>query len=256
MRDLRGRAVLVTGASSGIGAATAREMAAWGCRVVVLARRAERLAEVVRDVEALGGEAHAIACDVIDADSVDAAVEQSVELLGGLDVVVNNAGVMYLGRADEAPRSEWDEMVSVNVTGVLNVVHAVLPHLRTAAATNAAGVADLVNISSVGGRRASAGTAVYNATKFAVSGLSEALRQELARQHVRVSSIEPGMVVTEVLERSRPGALDSILEEFDRAPGDIDRLGADDVAEVIAFVVGRPRHVAIADVLLRPTEQM
>jgi NADP-dependent 3-hydroxy acid dehydrogenase YdfG len=256
MQDLAETTALITGASSGIGAATASVLARRGCTVVAVARRSDRLGRVVSAITASGGKALAMTCDVADADEVEDVVFRAAEHLGRLDILVNNAGVMYLGRADEAPRSEWDEMVQVNVSGLLNVTHAALPYLLHAASHGPRRVADLVNVSSVGGRRASAGTAVYNATKFAVSGLSEALRQEFGRRHLRVSSIEPGMVATEVMERSRPGALEAVLEEFGRDPGEVERLRASDVADTIAFVVGRPRHVAIADVLLRPTEQL
>ncbi len=256
METLTGTTALVTGASSGIGAATAIALAERGCRVAAIARRADRLDEVVEAIRAAGGAATAIECDVADSDAAANAVATAVDTYGGLDVVVNNAGVMYLGPVRSAPLTEWHEMVQVNVTGVLNITHAALPHLVRAAEHGPRAVADLVNVSSVGGRRASAGTAVYNATKFAVSGLTEAMRQELSGHHVRVAAIEPGMVTTEVLDRSRPGALEEVLERFGRAPGDIERLTAHDVARSIVHVVSSPRHVAIAEVLLRPTEQL
>jgi len=253
---LEGSIALVTGASSGIGAATALALARAGASVALVARRVDRIEELRASIEDEGGEALACAADVADAHDASRVVDAVVEHCGRLDILVNNAGLMYLGPVEEAPLSEWHEMVDVNITGLLNVTHAALPHLLAAARTNRRGVADLVNVSSVGGRRASAGTAVYNATKFAVGAFTEALRQEVTKQHVRVAAIEPGMVATEVLDRSRPGALDAVLERFGREPGEVERLTADDVADAIAYMVTRPRHVAISELMMRPTEQV
>jgi NADP-dependent 3-hydroxy acid dehydrogenase YdfG len=249
---LEGTVALVTGASSGIGAATARALAGHGAAVAVAARRTDRLAALVAAIAADGGRALAIEADVTDREQAIAAVERTVSELGRLDTLVNNAGVMLLGPILDAPAEEWDRMVALNVNGLLHVAHAALPHLLRAADDGARRVADLVNVSSVAGRRASAGSGVYNATKFAVGAFTESLRQEVTQRHVRVSVIEPGAVDTELRMHLRDG----VREQNERMYADIDRLAADDVADAIGYVVTRARHVAINEVLIRPTEQV
>jgi NADP-dependent 3-hydroxy acid dehydrogenase YdfG len=249
---LDGTAALVTGASSGIGEATARALAGHGAAVAVAARRRDRLDQLVAAIEADGGRAVAIETDVTDRLQAIGAVERTVAELGRLDIVINNAGVMLLGPVLDAPIEEWDRMVALNVNGLLYVAHAAIPHLLRAAEDGPRSVADLVNVSSVAGRRATSGSGVYNATKFAVNAFTEALRQEVTERHVRVSVIEPGAVETELSSHNRPEVLDSIKHTF----AGIDRLQADDVADAIAYVVTRPWHVAINEVLIRPTEQV
>ena len=182
---------LVTGASSGIGEATAKRLAAEGAAVAVAARRVDRLEQLVAEIEAAGGRALAIESDVTDRGQAEALVERTVDELGRLDTVVNNAGVMLLGPALEAPIEEWERMVDLNLKGLLYVAKAALPHLLKFADDGPRQVADLVNISSVAGRRPRSGSAVYNATKFGVGAFSEALRQEVTERHVRVSLVEP-----------------------------------------------------------------
>jgi NADP-dependent 3-hydroxy acid dehydrogenase YdfG len=249
---LDGTAALVTGASSGIGEATARALAGHGAAIAVAARRRDRLDELVAAIEADGGRAVAIETDVTDRQQAIGAVERTVGELGRLDIVINNAGVMLLGPVLDAPIEEWDRMVALNVNGLLYVAHAAIPHLLRAAEDGPRSVADLVNVSSVAGRRATSGSGVYNATKFAVNAFTEALRQEVAERRVRVSVIEPGAVETELSSHNRPEVLESIKRNF----ADIDRLQADDVGDAIAYIVTRPRHVAINEVLIRPTEQV
>jgi NADP-dependent 3-hydroxy acid dehydrogenase YdfG len=249
---LDGTAALVTGASSGIGEATARALAGHGAAVAVAARRRDRLDELVAAIEADGGRAVAIVTDVTDRQQAIGAVEGTVAELGRLDIVINNAGVMLLGPVLDAPIEEWDRMVALNVNGLLYVAHAAIPHLLRAAEDGPRRVADLVNVSSVAGRRATSGSGVYNATKFAVNAFTEALRQEVTERHVRVSVIEPGAVETELSSHNRPEVLDSIKRTF----AGIDRLQASDVADAIAYVVTRPWHVAINEVLIRPTAQV
>ena len=200
---LDGTAALVTGASSGIGEATARALAAQGAAVAVAARRRDRLDALVAAIEGEGGRAIAIEADVTDQHQAIGAVERTVAELGRLDMVINNAGVMLLGPAVGAPTEEWDRMVPLNVNGLLYVAHAAIPHLLRAAEDGPRRVADLVNVSSVAGRRATAGSGVYNATKFAVNAFSESLRQEVTERHVRVSVIEPGAVATELTTHLR-----------------------------------------------------
>ena len=202
---LDGTVALVTGASSGIGEATARELARHGAGVVLAARRRDRLDRLAGEIEADGGGALAIELDVTDQAAVAAAVDQAVAWRGRLDTVVNNAGVMLLGPVVGAPIEEWDRMIALNLNGLLYVAHAALPHLLSAAEGDPRGVADLVNISSVAGRLARSGSGVYNLTKHGVGAFSESLRQEVTERHVRVSVVEPGAVDTELPDHIRDG---------------------------------------------------
>lgn len=249
--SLDGTVALVTGASSGIGHATARILAQRGAAVALVARRTDRLAELAAEVDGAGGRALTITADVTDRAQAEQAVARTVEELGRLDTVVNNAGVMLLGPVVDAPVEEWDRMVDLNVKGLLYVAHAALPHLLSAAEDGPRGVADLVNISSVAGRVARNGSGVYNATKHAVGAFSEALRQEVTGRHVRVSLVEPGAVSTELASHNRPEIQESIKGRF----GGIERLEAEDIAEAIEFIVTRRRRVAVNELLVRPTEQ-
>jgi len=248
---LEGTVALVTGASSGIGEATARSLAAHGAAVAVAARRRERLEALVAGIAAARGRALALEADVTDQQQAIGAVERAVEQLGRLDTVINNAGVMLLGSVADAPTEEWDRMIALNLNGLLYVSHAALPHLTRAAQEGPRRVADLVNVSSVAGRRATAGSGVYNATKFAVNAFTEALRQEVTERHVRVSVVEPGAVATELTDHLRPEVRERLRSGFQ-----IERLQADDIADAIAYVVTRARHVAINEMLVRPTEQV
>ena len=248
---LAGSVALVTGASSGIGEATARALARAGAAVALAARRMDRLDELAREIEQHGGRALAIETDVTDRQQAEAAVQRTVAELGRLDTVVNNAGVMLLGPMLDAPVEEWDRMIALNLQGLLYVTHAALPHLLQAAAGEPRRVADLVNISSVAGRVARSGSGVYNLTKHGVGAASESLRQELATRHVRVSLVEPGAVDTELPTHVREEVREQMMQRF----GAIERLQADDIADAILYVVTRSRHVAINEVLIRPTEQ-
>ncbi|WP_238014278.1 SDR family NAD(P)-dependent oxidoreductase [Dactylosporangium sp. AC04546] len=249
---LDGTVALVTGASSGIGSAAALALAAQGASVALVARRADRLREVAERITAEGGRAVVVEADIADETQARAAVQRTVDQLGRLDTLVNNAGVMLLGPVADAPVQEWQRMVSVNVMGLLYCAHAALPHLLAAASDGPRRVADLVNISSVAGRVARNGSGVYNATKHAVGAFSEALRQEVTGRFVRVSLVEPGGTATELAEHNRPEILESIRERF----ASVQRLEAADIADNIAYIVTRPRHVAINEILVRPTEQV
>ncbi len=249
--QLDGTVALVTGASSGIGTATAEALAALGATVALAARRTERISELAGKIRAGGGNALAITADVTSEPEARAAVERTVTEFGRLDTLVNNAGVMLLGPAVGAPLGEWRSMVDLNLSGLLYCTHAALPHLLEAAASDPRQVADLVNVSSVAGRVARSGSAVYNATKHAVGAFSEALRQEVTRRHLRVSVIEPGAVDTELVSHNRPQIQQSHRERFAQTQ----KMEAADIAATIAFVITRPRHMSINEVLVRPTEQ-
>jgi NADP-dependent 3-hydroxy acid dehydrogenase YdfG len=250
-RDLDQTVALVTGASSGIGQAAAKALAGRGAAVVLVARRVDRLEQLGSEIADAGGTALPIEADVSDRAQASAAVERAVEELGRLDVLVNNAGVMLLGPLVDAPVEEWEQMVQVNLLGLLYTSHAALPHLLKAAEGDPRRVADLVNISSVAGRMARKGSGVYNATKHGVGAFSESLRQEVTGRHLRVSLVEPGAVATELQSHNRPEVRDQIEKRFE----DMDILQAEDIADAIAYVVTRPRHVAINEVLVRPTQQ-
>jgi NADP-dependent 3-hydroxy acid dehydrogenase YdfG len=249
--ELQDTVALVTGASSGIGEATAVRLTQLGAKVAILARRADRLQQLQGRIESEGGTALTIEADVSSEEQARGAVERVVSELGRLDTLVNNAGVMLLGPVVDAPLEEWETMLGVNVAGLLYCAHAALPHLLRAAEDGPRNVADMVNISSVAGRVARAGSGVYNLTKHGVGAFSESLRQEVTGRHVRVSLVEPGAVSTELASHNRPEIRDQIAKRF----GDVDRLQAEDIADAIAYIVTRPRHVAVNEMLIRPTDQ-
>lgn len=248
--SLHGTVALVTGASSGIGEATARTLSSLGATVALVARRADRLEQLAADIAITGGLALPLPLDVTDQEQARSAVEQTVAALGRLDIVVNNAGVMLLGGVVDAPVDEWERMVSLNVMGLLYVAHAALPHLLRAAAEGPRQVADLVNVSSVAGRRINTLSGVYSLTKYGVGAFSEALRQEVTGRHVRVSVIEPGAVNTELRDHLRP----EVREQLARR-SQFEAMEAEDIADAIAYIVTRPRRVAINELLVRPTGQ-
>jgi NADP-dependent 3-hydroxy acid dehydrogenase YdfG len=235
-----GRVAVITGASSGIGEATARTLAADGYRVALLARRADRIQALAEEI---GRGALAIEADVTDRDSLVAAARRVQDELGRVDVLVNNAGVMLLAPFTSDQRSEQRRMVEVNLLGAMTTTEVFLDQLRD-------GGGDLVNISSVAGRTARPGNAAYAATKWGLNGWSESLRQEL-QPDVRVIVIEPGAVTTELVEHITDDATKQTTEQFYEATS----ITADDVAQIIAFAVSRSRGVSLNEILVRPTAQ-
>ncbi|HEY2604131.1 MAG TPA: SDR family NAD(P)-dependent oxidoreductase [Thermoleophilaceae bacterium] len=248
---LDGTVALITGASSGIGEATAEALAAQGAAVAVAARRKDRLDELVSRISDAGGRALAIEADVTSQEQAIATVERTVNELGSLDTLVNNAGVMLLGPIVDAPTEEWDRMVALNLQGLLYCSHAAIPHLLRAAQDSQRGVADLINISSVAGRVARMGSGVYNLTKWGVGAFSESLRQEVTKRNVRVALVEPGAVATELTDHLRPEIKEVTKTRFE----DVEKLEAADIADAIAYIVTRPRRVAVNEMLVRPTDQ-
>lgn len=250
-QSLDGTVALITGASSGIGEATARALAARGAKVALAARRLERLERLAAQIGGQGQTALAIEVDIADSEQAVAAVERTVEELGRLDVLVNNAGQMLLGPIEDAPTEEWERMIDLNLKGLIRTTHAAIPHLLAAAEDSERGCADVVHISSVAGRVARAGSGVYNLTKFGVGAFGESLRQELASRRVRSTLIEPGAVATELTDHLRDGIRERVRERFEG----VEVLEAEDVADAIAYAVTRPRHVSLNEILIRPTEQ-
>jgi NADP-dependent 3-hydroxy acid dehydrogenase YdfG len=248
---LDGTVALVTGASSGIGEATAAELARQGARVAIVARRRERLDDLAKRLEADGTEVLTVEADVTDEAAARGAIEQTIQRFGRLDTVIANAGVMLLGPIENAPIEEWQQMVDINVLGLLYTAHAALPHLLDAATSDPRRVADLVLISSVAGRVPRNGSGVYNLTKHGVGAFGEALRQEVTKRHVRVSLVEPGAVATELAGHNRPEVRETIMTRF----RDMERMEATDISDLIGYIVSRPRRVAINEILIRPTDQ-
>ena len=236
-----GRTAVITGASSGIGEATARAFARDGFKLALLARRAERLEDLASE---LGGEAIAIEADVTDRGSLEAAAERVHSDLGGADVLVNNAGQMLLAPFSAEHAEETRRMVEINLLGAMTATEVFLDQLRD-------GGGDLVNISSVAGRTAKPGTSVYNATKWGLNGWSEALRQEL-QPDVRVIVIEPGAVATELTDHIGHAGSKQAAEKMYE---DVEAISAGDVAATIAFAVGLPHGVSLNEILIRPTKQ-
>lgn len=251
MTRLTGCGALVTGASSGIGAATALALAAEGASVALVGRNADRLAQIAARIEAAGGRALVLAADITEATAAEKVVADAVAGFGRLDILVNAAGVMLNGSSLKRPFDEWRQMVDLNLTALMAVSKAALPHL-VAAAASGRGVTDLVNISSIAGRTASAGAAVYHATKFGVTAFSEALRQEFAKRNLRVSVIEPGAVRTGLFDHGDPVARDRLAERL----SEVEYLHPEDVADLILHVVTLPRRVALAEVVIRPTDHI
>ena len=242
---LAGKVALVTGASSGIGRATALALAGAGARVAAVARRADRLQSLVSDIGR--DTAVVVEADVSDEAAINRAVADVHARWGRLDVLVNNAGVMLLGPIESADTEDWRRMMDTNVLGLMYATHAALPIMR------AQGSGDVVNISSTAGRTARAGVGAYNASKWAVNAFSEALRQECVPHRIRVTVIEPGIVATELREHiTHAGA----KADIERRAQSLTQLEPEDVAAAILYAVSQPAHVCVNEILMRPTEQL
>jgi clavulanate-9-aldehyde reducatase len=244
--DLSRQVVAVTGASSGIGEATALACARVGASVSLAARRADRIETLAQRIGEEGGRALAVETDVGEESQARAFIERTHAELGRLDVLVNNAGVMLLGPIAGAPTEEWRRMIHANVYGVLYCTHAALPLMANQ------GSGHIINVSSVAGRHARAGSGVYNLTKFGVGAFSEALRQESVAMGVRVTLIEPGAVATELGGHNRP----EVLEQMAKAFQGVTLLASEDIAEAILYAIGQPANVSVNEVLVRPSGQV
>ncbi|MGW4644539.1 SDR family oxidoreductase [Sphaerisporangium sp. NPDC004334] len=247
---LAGRVAVVTGASSGIGEATAEHLASLGAKVAVLARREDRLAELVSRIQKNGGTALAIAADVTDVPAVRAAADRVENDLGGADLLFNNAGVMLPAPIEELALDQWQRQIDLNVTGLMNVIGAFVPQMVQAAAER--GVGDLINMSSIAAQNIFPNFAVYSATKAYVTHLSRHLRTELGPKKVRVSAIEPGIVGTELQDHvTDPGALEWLAGSKET----MEWLTAEDIAHTIGFLASQPARVNLQQVTIMPTGQ-
>ena len=244
--DLSNRVVAVTGASSGIGEAIALSCARAGATVALAARRADRIELLRERIEEGGARAIAVPADVGEESQARAFVERAHAELGRLDVLVNNAGVMLLGPIENAPTEEWRRMIHANVFGVLYCTHAALPLMRVQ------GSGHIINVSSVAGRVARAGSGVYNLTKFGVGAFSESLRQEAVALGVRVTLVEPGAVATELAGHNRPEVLEQMAKRFQG----VTPLEADDIANAVLYAISQPPNVSVNEVLIRPSGQL
>lgn len=243
---LADRVAVVSGASSGMGAVTAERLAELGATVVVLARRKERLDSLVKNIEAAGGTALALAVDVTDRAAVQSAADQVAERFGKADLVFNNAGVQLISGIEELKVDDWQRQIDLNITGLMNVIAAFLPHLTDSAAQGKA--ADLINTSSIAATRILAKFSIYSGTKAYISHLTRLLRVELGPKMVRVATIEPGMVDTELPDPDASKLMADLIH-------DIDCLQSADIAETVAFMAAVPRHVNLTEITIMPTAQ-
>ena len=244
--SLSDKVALITGASSGIGEATAVALARAGAAVAIGARRTDRLESLAQRLRNDGARVLTLELDVTDEGACRGAVDRTQSELGGLDVLVNNAGLMLLGPIVDADTEDWRRMISTNVLGLMYMTHAAVPVMVEQ------GSGEIVNISSVAGRQARSGAGVYNASKWAVNAFSESLRQEVTERGVRVSLVEPGAVTTELTDHITHAKSKKGAEEM---YGSMRALQAEDIARAIMYVVTQPAHVAINEILVRPTDQ-
>lgn len=244
--NLEGKVAVVTGASSGIGEASAIALAQAGAKVAIVARRADRLEKLVQRLNESGKEAMSIIADVTDEAQAHDMISKVNAEFGRVDILVNNAGVMLLGPIDGADPEDWRRMVNTNVLGLMYATHAALPIMK------AQGEGHIVNISSVAGRIASAGTGVYNATKWAVNAFSESLRQEVHKDKIRVTIIEPGAVATELTDHI---TVPEVKERTKAWVQSMTQLESEDIAAAIIYAVTQPSRVNVNEILIRPTDQ-
>ena len=242
--NIEGKVVVITGGSAGLGEDAARYLAARGALVVLGARRKDRLNAIVEEIRKAGGRAHAVTADVTKRTDVDKLVQEALRTFGKVDVVVNNAGIMPIAPMEALKVDEWDQMIDVNIKGVLYGIAAALPVFRTQ------GFGQFVNIASVAGLKTVPNMSVYSGTKFAVRAISEGLRQE-AGDHLRVTIISPGMVRTNFAEGVTNQTVKAQLEQS----RDTFAMPADAIARAIAFAIEQPADVDVNEIVVRPTAQ-
>lgn len=246
MNNIEGKVIVITGASSGMGESAARHLAQEGARTVLGARRGERIQSLANEIKEHGGEALALATDVTKQKQVKALVDYAVNTFGRVDVIINNAGVMPLSPLEQLKVDEWDQMIDVNIKGVLYGIAAVLPYMKAQKS------GQIINVSSVAGHKIWPYSAVYGATKFAVRALSEGLRQEVKPYNIRTTIISPGSVATELLDHiSDEGISRNIHERTDNYA-----LPPDSFARIVAFAISQPEDVDVNEVLFRSVQQI
>ena len=243
--NISGKVVVITGASSGLGAATARLLSQQGAIVVLGARRAERIQALAGELTSAGAKAAAVVTDVANRDQVKELVDKAVESFGRIDVMLNNAGVMPLAPLEALKTDEWDQMIDVNLKGMLNGIAAALPYMKQQKSGH------FINVSSVYGHKVGPGAAVYCATKFAVRALSEGLRQEVKPYNIRTTIISPGAVATELLEHISEKTIQAQTKEF------VSKIAvpAETFARMVAFAISEPADVDVSEIVFRPTAQ-
>ncbi|WP_048075727.1 SDR family NAD(P)-dependent oxidoreductase [Haloquadratum walsbyi] len=247
IEDISGKVAIVTGASSGIGEATARLLANEGVRVVLAARREDELEDLAAQIELDGGDSLVVPTDVTDDADIQQLVDQTVDAFGQVDILINNAGVMLLEEVQDADTDNFQQMVDVNLSGLMKLTHAVLPIMQEH------GSGHIINISSVAGRKSFPGSSVYSATKFGVNGFSEGLRQEVTGEgDIRVTLIEPGFVDTELDDHIPDEERKQQTKEVHET---MDSLTSEDIARSITYAVGQPARVDVNELLIRPTQQ-
>ena len=243
--NIKGKVVIITGASSGMGEAAAKHLSGLGATVVLGARRADRIEKLAKEIHASGGNALAVTVDVTQREQVKGLVEKAVGQFGRVDVILNNAGIMPLSTMDSLHVDEWDKMIDVNIKGVLNGIAAVLPYMKEQKS------GQIINTSSVAGHKVFNGSAVYSATKYAVRALTEGLRMEVKPYNIRTTIVCPGAVKTELLEQITDADVRKANEEYVGAVG----ISPDSFARVVAFAISQPEEVDINEIIFRPTSQ-
>lgn len=243
--NIKGKVVIITGASSGMGEAAAKHLSNLGATIVLGARRGDRIEKLAKEINDNGGKAFAIAVDVTQRDQVKKLVDAAVEQFGRVDVLLNNAGIMPLSLVESLHVDEWDKMIDVNLRGVLNGIAAVLPYMKKQKS------GQIINTSSVAGHKVFSGSAVYSATKFAVRALTEGLRMEVKPYNIRTTIVCPGAVKTELLEHITDANVRQANEEYVGAVG----ISPDSFARVVAFAISQPEDVDINEIIFRPTSQ-
>jgi NADP-dependent 3-hydroxy acid dehydrogenase YdfG len=243
--NITGKVIVITGASSGMGAAAATHLAAKGATVVLGARRSERIEALAVEIAAAGGKATAVVTDVTKREEVRRLLDTAAQTDGRIDVLINNAGVMPLSPLERLKVDEWDRMIDVNLKGVLYGIAAAIPHMK------AQGSGHIINLASVAGHKLFAGSAVYSATKFAVRALSEGLREEMASSNIRTTIISPGAVRTELLDHISEADVQQANRDYVGEVG----LPPETFARLVAFAIAEPEDVAINEILFRPTAQ-
>ncbi len=245
MSNIQGKVVIIMGASSGIGEATTKKLAQEGAKLVIAARREDRLKALVESLT--NNEISYAVADVTNKDEVQAVVDLAIEKYGRVDVLYNNAGVMPLSPLSEKRFDEWRQMLDINIMGVLNGIAAVLPIMKKQQS------GQIIATDSVAGHVVWPGSAVYSGTKFAVGAIMEGLRQEERESNIRSTIISPGAVATELYKTISNPELSESVKEGQRTPGF--GLASEDIANAVAYVIGQPEHVSISEILIRPTKQ-